>query len=112
MAGLIRLIRWTTREPASVWLSWREQECVFVPARLGGPPVSWVSSYAYVSTSVSCLAARLWFQACRYEEAWSSSDSRAVMHERSALLPFAVFSVWDEHTEGLQSADSCITFNP
>lgn len=51
-------------ETASVWLSGREYECVSVPARLGGPPVSCVSPSAYVSTSVSCPAVRLWFEAC------------------------------------------------
>lgn len=61
VAGLIRLIRWKLEE-RQVWQS--EGECVFVPAMLGGPLVSCVSPSAYVSTSVSCLAVHLWFEAC------------------------------------------------
>lgn len=49
---------------ASVWLSRRERECVFVPARLGGPLANCVSPSVYVSTSVSSPAVHLWFEAC------------------------------------------------
>lgn len=52
------------RETASVWLSWRECVCVFVPARLGGPPGQLCEPVHTCPRVCLVLMCVLWFEAC------------------------------------------------